>query len=106
MTKLAIWATMQAKPGLEDEARDFLKEAHRRIASDEPGTTSFHALDLGGGAFAIFNTFAGEAGLMEHVNGPIAAWVQAMNPELFVAPYAITRSELIAHTPYRATSAA
>lgn len=106
MTMLTIWATMQARPGREADARAFLEEAHRRISRDEPGTTSFHAIDLGDGAFAIFNTFADEAGLMEHVGGPIASWVQESNPDLFVAPYAITRGTLFAHKPHRATEEA
>lgn len=100
MTMLAIWATMQAKPGREAEAKEFLKEANRRITEGEPGTTSFHALDLGDGAFAIFNTFKDHDALAAHIAGPTAAWVQATNPELFVAPYAITRTELFAHKPH------
>ncbi|AUW58898.1 antibiotic biosynthesis monooxygenase [Sphingobium sp. SCG-1] len=105
MTMLAIWATMQARPGRETEARSFLEEAHRRIARDEPGTTSFHALDLGNGSFAIFNTFVDEEAVMAHVNGPIAAWVQATNPDLFVEPYAITRAKLFAHKPHTTPTA-
>jgi len=104
MNELAIWATMQAKPGHEADARAFLQEATRRITEGEPGTTSFHALDLGEGAFAILNTFADEAALMAHVQGPTAAWVQASNPELFTDPYAITKAQLFAIKP-RATGA-
>ena len=96
MPELAIWATMQAKPGREADARAFLEEATRRITADEPGTTSFHALDLGDGAFAILNTFADEAALGTHVQGPVAAWVQASNPDLFTEPYAITKAQLFA----------
>lgn len=91
MEGFAIWATMEARSGREVEARTFLEEAGRRIADCEPGTTSFHALDMGGGRFAIFNTFADEAAFAAHVGGPVAAWVQAMNAELFVAPYDIRR---------------
>jgi quinol monooxygenase YgiN len=96
MDALAVWATMQARPGREVDARAFLAEATRRITDGEPGTTSFHAMDLGGGAFAIFNTFRDEAAFLAHVGGPVAAWVQASNADLFVAPYAINRAQIFA----------
>lgn len=91
-----VWATMQAKPGREADARAFLEESTRRIAAGEPGTTSFHAIDLGEGRFAIFNTFADDGALAAHVGGEVAAWVMAMNAELFTAPYDITRGRLFA----------
>lgn len=96
----AVWATMQARAGREDDARTFLVEACRRITDGEPGTTSFHALDLGEGRFAILNTFRDEAAFLAHVQGPVAAWVQARNPELFTAPYAITRAQSFAVKPH------
>lgn len=105
MPELAIWATMQAREGREADARAFLEEATRRIIVEEPGTTSFHALDLGDGAFAILNTFADEAAFMTHVQGPVAAWVQQSNAELFTEPYAITKAQLFAMKP-RATGGA
>jgi len=90
--KFAIWATMEAREGKEQEAQDFLVEAALRLEA-EPGTTSFRAMRIGPKEFAIFNTFADEAALQAHVTGEVAAWVQACNPELFTAPYAITRCE-------------
>lgn len=99
MAKLAIWATMQAKPGKETEAGSFLVEACRRITADEPGTTSFFAIDLGEGRFAIFNAMANEEAFATHVGGEIAAWTQEMNGELFTGPYEITRGEVIAFKP-------
>ena len=96
----AVWATMQARAGREDDARAFLEEACRRITDGEPDTTSFHALDLGEGRFAILNTFRDEAAFLTHVQGPTAAWVQAQNPELFTEPYAITGASVFAVKPY------
>lgn len=96
MDGFSVWATMQAKPGREGDARAFLIEATRRITEGEPGTTSFHAVDLGEGRFAIFNTFADAAALEAHVGGPTAAWVMAQNAELFTAPYEIARGRLFA----------
>lgn len=99
--QFAVWATMQAQPGKEAAARAFLAEAARRLG-DEPGTTSFRALDLGDGAFAIFNSFRDEAALMAHVQGEVAQWVQAQQPLLFTAPYAITRAPVFAQMHKRA----
>ena len=99
MNEPAVWATMQAKPGREDDARVFLAEACRRIAEGEPGTTSFHALDLGEGRFAILNSFADDAAFLTHVGGPTAGWVQASNAELFTAPYDINRATIFAIKP-------
>ena len=96
MDAFSVWATMQARRGREADARAFLREATRRITDGEPGTTSFHALDLGEGRFAIFNTFANQAALEAHVGGETAAWVMAMNEELFTAHYEIARGRLFA----------
>lgn len=86
---LAVWATMEARPGKEDAARVFLTEAARRLQA-EPGTTSFRAMDLGGGRFAIFNTFTDEDAFKLHVGGEVARWVQDSREDLFTEPYAIT----------------
>lgn len=93
--QFAVWATMQAQPDKEEAARDFLAEAARRLMA-EPGTTSFRAMDLGDGAFAIFNSFKDEASLMAHVQGDTAKWVMDQQPLLFTAPYAITRASVFA----------
>lgn len=96
MDGYSVWATMEARPGRAADARAFLREATRRIIEGGPGTTSFHALELGAERFAIFNTFADEAALAAHVGGPTAAWVTAQNAELFTAPYEITRGRMLA----------
>ncbi len=93
--QFAVWATMKAKPGKEEAARTFLTEASQRLAS-EPGTTSFRAMDLGEGAFAIFNSFRDAASLTAHVEGPTARWVIEQQDVLFVEPYAITKAHIFA----------
>lgn len=96
MDQFSVWATMEAKPGRAADARAFLVKAAQRLTEGEPGTTSFHAMDLGDGRFAIFNSFADAAALEAHVGGPTAAWVMAMNPDLFTGPYEITRGRVFA----------
>lgn len=86
---LAVWSTMEARPGREEAARAFLTEAARRLEA-EAGTTSFQAMDLGDRRFAIFCTFAGQEGLDAHIGGEVARWVQDSREALFTQPYAIT----------------
>lgn len=93
--QFAVWATMQSLPGKEEDARAFLTEASRRLMAEE-GTTSFRAIDLGEGIFAIFNSFRDAAALEAHVQGETAQWVMAQQPQLFDAPYAITRGQVFA----------
>jgi len=71
MVKLAIWATVQAKPGKESQVEAFLKSA-QPLAEAEPGTVTWYALNLGGGRFGIFDTFQKESGREAHLNGEIA----------------------------------
>jgi quinol monooxygenase YgiN len=76
MVKLAIWATVQAKPGKEAQVEAFLKSA-QPLAEAEPGTVSWYAINMGGGKFGIFDTFNDEAGRNEHLNGEIATALMA-----------------------------
>jgi quinol monooxygenase YgiN len=93
--QFAVWATMEALPGKEEDAKAFLAEAARRLEA-ETGTTSFRAMEIGGPHFAIFNTFVDQSALDAHVTGPVAQWVQASAKALFVGPYDITRCTVFA----------
>lgn len=91
--RFAIWSTMQARAGLEDEARAFLCEAAFRLRG-EPGCSEFYAIDLGGGAFAIMNVLADEGAVSDHVGGEVARWVMGERERLFVSDYAITKGHI------------
>ena len=43
MSKLAIWAQLEAKPGKERELEEFLKSAEP-LAEREPGTLTWYAI--------------------------------------------------------------
>lgn len=83
MVKLAIWATVQAKPGKEAEVEAFLKSA-QSLAEAEPKTISWYAINMGGGRFGIFDTFEDESGREAHLNGEIAKALMA-NAEKLLA---------------------
>src|SRR5271155_1563036 len=71
MSRLAIWAQLEAKPGKEKEVEEFLKSA-QPLAEREAATLSWYAIKMGPGKYGIFDTFADEAGRNAHLNGEIA----------------------------------
>jgi quinol monooxygenase YgiN len=71
MSKVAIWAELEAKPGKEKEVEDFLKSA-QALAEKESETITWYAVKLGGSKFGTFDTFADDKGRDAHINGEIA----------------------------------
>ncbi|HEX6773413.1 MAG TPA: antibiotic biosynthesis monooxygenase [Acidobacteriaceae bacterium] len=95
MVKLAIWATVQARAGKENQVEAFLKSA-RQLAEAEPATVSWYALNLGGGRFGIFDTFEDESGREAHLNGEIAKALMANAKELLAGDPQIHKIEILA----------
>jgi quinol monooxygenase YgiN len=95
MSKLAIWAELEAKPGKEQEVADFLKSA-QPLAEKEPETITWYAMRLGGAKFGIFDTFAEEAGREAHLTGEIAKALFAKAKELFAKDPQIHKIDLLA----------
>ena len=56
MEQFALLARLEAKPGKEQELRDFLTRA-LPLAEAEPGTVRWYALQIGPATFGIFDTF-------------------------------------------------
>src|ERR1700737_5384767 len=83
MSKLAIWAQGEGKPGKEQGVAEFLKSA-QALAEKEQGTLTWYAVKLGGAKFGIFDTFADEKGREAHLNGEIAKALFGKAQELFV----------------------
>ena len=95
MSKLALWAQLEAKPGKEKELEDFLKSA-QPLAEREPQTVSWYAIKMGPGKFGIFDTFADENGRNAHLNGEIAKALFAKADELLAKPPEIAKPEVLA----------
>src|SRR5258708_4887206 len=70
MSRLAIWAQLEAKQGKEKEVEDFLKSA-QPLAEREPGTVSWYAIKLGPGKSVIFDPFPEKTARTPHPNGKI-----------------------------------
>jgi quinol monooxygenase YgiN len=95
MSKLALWAQLEAKPGKEKEVEEFLKSA-RPLAEKEPATLTWYAIRMGPGKYGIFDTFADENGRNAHLNGEIAKALFAKANDLFSKPPDIAKPEVLA----------
>lgn len=95
MDKLAIIAILEAKPGKGNEVAAFLRSAQGLVA-EEPGTTTWYALQLGPTRFGIFDTFPDEAGRDAHLTGAVAKALFAKAEELFAKPPQIEQCSILA----------
>ncbi len=97
MIKLALYVSLKAKSGKEQEIADFLRSA-LPLVNDEPGTRTWYAIQEGPSSFAIFDTFDDEAGRNAHLNGKVAAALmeRASAGDLFAQPPEIIKLKIIA----------
>ena len=97
MSKLAIWAQLEAKPGKEKELEAFLKSA-QPLAERETATVSWYAFKMGQGKYGIFDTFADEKGRNAHLppDGEIAKALFAKADELLAKAPEIAKPEILA----------
>lgn len=95
MVTTGLLATLEAKPGKEDEVAAFLTGA-LPIVEGEPATTAWFAVRLGRTTFGIFDVFPDEAGRQAHLGGPVAAALMARADELFAAAPKIEQLDVLA----------
>jgi quinol monooxygenase YgiN len=95
MSRVAIWAQLEAKPGKERELEEFLQSA-QPLAEREPETVSWYAIKMGPGKYGIFDTFADENGRNAHLNGEIAKALFAKAKDLLATPPEISKPEVLA----------
>jgi quinol monooxygenase YgiN len=100
MSKLAIWAQLEAKPGKERELEEFLKSAEP-LAEREPGTLTWYAIKMSPGKYGIFDTFADENGRNAHLNGEIAKALFAKAKDLLAEAPRVDKPEILASKPAR-----
>lgn len=105
MDQLAVWATMEAKPGKEREVEEHLRQS-RALMDDEPGTTTFFALKVGPTTYGVFTTFADTAAMEAHEKGLATSDAnRAMMRTMFAGPPVMVRSTILdAKTPWEATA--
>ncbi|MBS7458804.1 putative quinol monooxygenase [Coralloluteibacterium stylophorae] len=95
MSRYALLARLEAKPGREAEVEEFLRHA-AALARDEAGTLTWYALKLGPSTFAIVDTFDDTASRQAHLTGRIAAALMERAPDLFASSPVIEEAEVLA----------
>jgi quinol monooxygenase YgiN len=95
MVKKALWAELNAKPGMEKELEEFLKSA-QPMAEREKDTVSWYAVKMGPANFGIFDTFADNVGRQAHLNGDIAKALMSKGKELLANEPKIHEIDIIA----------
>jgi len=105
MPRLAIWAQLEAKAGKEHAVEEFLKSG-ASLAESEPQTHSWYAVKLGPSSYAVFDTFADEAGRNAHLTGEIAKALFAKAEELLAKAPEIHKIEVLAAKNVSAAKAA
>jgi quinol monooxygenase YgiN len=95
MAKFALWVVLESKVGKEKELEEFLRSA-QPLAESEPGTLTWYAVKLASSKYAVFDTFADEAGRDAHLNGPIAKALFGKGKELLQSDPAVLQLNVLA----------
>lgn len=94
MIKHALFARLEAKPGKEAAVVAFLEQG-LKLANEEFTTPIWFALRLSPGVFAVFDAFHHEAGVQNHLEGPIAKALFGPALELLASPPTVERMEVL-----------
>jgi quinol monooxygenase YgiN len=95
LARLGLYVRLEARPGKESAVAEFLAGA-LPLAQEELGTTTWFAVKLGPSTFAVFDSFADEAGRQAHLTGKIAAALMANAGALLASPPDIEKWEALA----------
>jgi quinol monooxygenase YgiN len=95
MVKVALYVRLEAKPGKEADVEAFLRSG-LALVEQEPATTAWFAIRMGGPTFGIFDAFPDEAGRQAHLAGKVAAALMAKAPELLAQAPKIEKIDVLA----------
>jgi quinol monooxygenase YgiN len=95
MVKVGLYVRLEAKPGKEGDVEAFLRSG-LALVEQEPATTAWFAIRMGGSTFGIFDAFPDEAGRQAHLAGRVAAALMAKAPELLAKAPSIDRVDVLA----------
>jgi quinol monooxygenase YgiN len=90
MVSVALYVSLEAKPGKEAEVEKFLCGG-LAIVEQEPKTIAWFAIRMGPSRFGIFDAFPDESGRQAHLSGQVAAALMAKAPELLAKPPKFTK---------------
>lgn len=94
MLTRSLFARLEAKPGREHDVEAFLQQG-LQLANQEATTPVWFALRLGQTSFAVFDAFADDQALQEHLDGPIAKALMQQAASMLAAPPSIERIEVL-----------
>jgi quinol monooxygenase YgiN len=92
---VALFVRLEAKPGREAEVEDLLRSG-LPLVTEEPETTSWYGMRLGGSTFGIFDTFPDDSGRQAHLSGRVAQTLQERSGDLFAQPPVIEKIDVLA----------
>jgi quinol monooxygenase YgiN len=92
---VALYVTLEAKPGKEEAVTEFLRQG-KALVEAEPATIAWFGIRLGPSTFAIFDAFPDEAGRQAHLAGKVAAALMAKAGDLLTQPPAIRKADVLA----------
>jgi quinol monooxygenase YgiN len=95
MAKFALYVSLKAKPGKEQDVEAFLKQG-AEMSKKETGTVNWFGLKEGAGHYSVFDTFNDEAGRDAHLNGEIAKALMANAATLFSEAPQIHKIDILA----------
>ncbi|MGH3719740.1 MAG: putative quinol monooxygenase [Pseudonocardiaceae bacterium] len=95
MPTVGLLVTMDAKPGKEAAVEEFL-HGGLALVNDEPATTAWFAVRLGGSTYGIFDVFGDDSGRDAHLSGRVAEALMAQAPDLFDGPPKIEKIDVLA----------
>ena len=92
---VALYVSLEAKPGKEDAVAEFLRQG-KALVEGEPATFAWFGVRLGPSTFAIFDAFPDEAGRQAHLAGKVAAALMAKAGDLLAQPPSIQKADVLA----------
>jgi quinol monooxygenase YgiN len=95
MVKVGLYVRLEAKPGKEGDVEAFLRSG-LALVEQEPATTAWFAIRMGGSTFGIFDAFPDEAGRQAHLAGRVAAALMAKASELLATAPSIEKVNVLA----------
>jgi len=93
---VALFVRMEAKPGREADVENLLRTG-LSLVEEEPDTTSWFGMRLGGSTFGIFDTFPDDSGRQAHLAGRVAQALKEQGDDLFTRPPVIERIDVLAY---------
>ena len=92
---VALYVTLEAKPGKEEAVAEFLRQG-KALVEAEPAAIAWFGVRLGPSTFAIFDAFPDEAGRQAHLAGKVAAALMAKAGDLLAQAPGIHKADVLA----------